>query len=119
MTLAMNASTLLASPPLASPLPFVPPAVLSDNLIFVAVVVGGAVLVLMAFASLFSRFYRKVGPEEAVVISGMGGLRAASGEGTWVYPVLHRAELMDLSVKRIEIAPQGRERTHLQRQHPG
>src|SRR5690606_24328880 len=47
--------------------------------------------------------YRKVGPEEAIVISGKGGLRAASGEGTWVIPVLHRAEQMDLSVKRIEI----------------
>ncbi len=91
----------------ASTAAFVPPAVLSDQLIFAAVIVGGAVLVLLAFASLFSRFYRKVGPEEAVVISGMGGLRAASGEGTWVYPVLHRAELMDLSVKRIEIARKG------------
>ena len=76
-----------------------------------AVMAGLAFLVLlfvlMSIASLFSKFYRKVGPEEAIVISGKGGLRAANGEGTWVIPVLHRAELMDLSVKRIEIARKG------------
>jgi len=64
-------------------------------------------LALLAVGSLFSKFYRKVGPEEAIVISGKGGLRAASGEGTWVVPVLHRAEQMDLSVKRIEIHRKG------------
>ena len=53
---------------------------------------------------MFSQFYRKVGPEEAVVRSGQGGLRAATGSGIFVIPILHRAEQMDLSVKRIEIA---------------
>jgi uncharacterized membrane protein YqiK len=73
----------------------------------IALAVAGAFFVLLAVGSLFSKFYRKVGPEEAIVISGKGGLRAASGEGTWVIPVLHRAEQMDLSVKRIEIHRKG------------
>lgn len=55
----------------------------------------------------FSRFYRKVGPEEAIIKSGAGGLRSATGSGCWVIPILHRAEMMDLSVKRIEIARRG------------
>ncbi|MEO2036900.1 MAG: flotillin family protein, partial [Planctomycetaceae bacterium] len=50
-----------------------------------------------------SRFYRKVGPEEAVIKSGMGGLKATTGHGAWIVPIIHRAEMMDLSVKRIEI----------------
>jgi uncharacterized membrane protein YqiK len=77
----------------------------SVGLVIAAAVI--ALVALLAVGSLFSKFYRKVGPEEAIVISGKGGLRAASGEGTWVIPVLHRAEQMDLSVKRIEIHRKG------------
>ncbi len=55
----------------------------------------------------FSRFYRKVGPEEAIVRSGVGGLSVATGSGIWVIPIAHRAERMDISVKRIEIARRG------------
>ncbi|HEX6985123.1 MAG TPA: SPFH domain-containing protein, partial [Planctomycetaceae bacterium] len=86
------------------------PAVPAVSLEMVGLAVAAVVIFLFALTaigSLFSKFYRKVGPEEAIVISGKGGLRAASGEGTWVIPVLHRAEHMDLSVKRIEIARKG------------
>ena len=71
--------------------------------------VGGFVLFLLflGIAAAFSKFYRKVGPEEALVRSGKGGLWTATGEGIWVFPVLHRAENMDLSVKRIEIHRRG------------
>ena len=83
------------------------PAVTWDTAIIAAGGFAVLLFVLMAVGSLFSKFYRKVGPEEAIVTSGQGGLRAASGEGTWVIPVLHRAEHMDLSVKRIEIHRKG------------
>ncbi|QDT38625.1 flotillin family protein [Stratiformator vulcanicus] len=62
---------------------------------------------IMAVLSMFSKFYRKVGPEEAIIRSGRGGLKSATGEGIWVIPVLHMAEHMDLSVKRIEIPRKG------------
>ena len=67
----------------------------------------GLVVIVSGFALLFSRFYRKVGPEEAIVRSGAGGLKAVTGSGIWVVPIMHRAEGMDLSVKRIEIARKG------------
>jgi len=69
--------------------------------------VGVGVLVVifgsLAIAAVASRFYRKVGPEEAIVRSGFGGLKAVTGSGIVVVPVFHRSEQMDLSVKRIEI----------------
>lgn len=68
---------------------------------------GGLVVLLIGLGILFSKFYRKVGPEEAIILTGKGGLRAATGTGIWVIPILHRAERMDLSVKRIEIARRG------------
>tara|TARA_R110002111_G_scaffold248400_2_gene312079 strand:+ start:1046 stop:3145 length:2100 start_codon:yes stop_codon:yes gene_type:complete len=64
-------------------------------------------IVLVGLAIAFSRFYRKVGPEEALVITGLGGLKVATGTGIIVIPILHRADQMDLSVKRIEIARKG------------
>ncbi|QDT29327.1 Inner membrane protein YqiK [Gimesia panareensis] len=72
------------------------------------VVVGfvGAIF-FSGFLTVVSRFYRKVGPEEALVITGYKGLKVATGEGTLVIPIVHRAEQMDLSVKRIEIARKG------------
>ncbi|MBC8353038.1 MAG: flotillin family protein [Planctomycetes bacterium] len=74
--------------------------------------IGGLALVgliafIIAALFVFSQFYRKVGPEEALVRSGKGGLCAATGTGIFVIPVLHRVDQMDLSVKRIEIHRSG------------
>ncbi len=68
--------------------------------VVIVVVVGGIL-------ALFSQFFRKVGPEEAIVRSGAGGLRAKTGKGIFVIPILHRSEVMDLSLKRIEIKRRG------------
>lgn len=68
---------------------------------------GLAILGVVAVVAALSRFYRKVGPEEALVRSGMGAMKVASGSGMWVIPIMHRVEKMDLTVKRIEIARDG------------
>ena len=91
-------------------LPFpIPPLFAVDTQMLM--IAGGAivfvVLVALGTAALFAQFYRKVGPEEAIVRSGSGGLHAATGAGIWVIPVMHRADRMDLSVKRIEISRRG------------
>ena len=83
-------------------------ALLATN-VFVYFSIGAAIFAVIVVGSilLFSQFYRKVGPEVAIVRSGAGGLKAATGTGIWVVPVMHRAEQMDLSVKRIEITRSG------------
>jgi len=80
-----------------------------DPTIILTIVFGfiGFVVIVMGAAFLASNFYRKVGPEEAIVRSGMGGLKAITGAGIGVIPVIHRWEQMDLSVKRIEIKRKG------------
>ena len=52
------------------------------------------------------RYYRKVNQGSAIVRNGMGGTNV-SFSGDWVIPILHKAELMDISVKRIEIDRSG------------
>ena len=83
-------------------------SVLLANIWITMATVGVAVfIVLVGFAAMLAKFYRKVGPEEALVRSGVNGLKAVTGRGTWVIPIMHRHELMDLSVKRIEIGRKG------------
>src|SRR5690606_12950549 len=65
------------------------------------------ILAIIGMLYMLSRFYRKVGPEEALVKTGWGGLKVVTGSGMMVVPVAHRIEFMDLSVKRIEIKRQG------------
>jgi uncharacterized membrane protein YqiK len=72
------------------------------------------VIAVAVFAFLFGlgllfmliRLYRKVEQGTAIVRNGMGGTKV-SFAGMFVIPVIHRGELMDISVKRIEIDRQG------------
>ena len=78
-----------------------------EPFITVAVAIAISVFALVAILFVISRFYKKVGPEAAIVRSGVGGLKAATGSGVLVIPIMHRWEEMDLSVKRIEIRRNG------------
>ncbi len=70
---------------------------------------AGAAIVIITVGVLvmLAKFYRKVGPEQAIVRSGFSGTKAMTGKGIMVIPILHRAEVMDLSLKRIEIKRRG------------
>ena len=76
-------------------------------LISVGVIVGAIVILGLATAFALSKFYQKVGPEEALVRAGGGRLLVATGAGMWVVPIVHRIDRMDLTLKRIEIARDG------------
>lgn len=62
---------------------------------------------LIALAVAFSKFYRKPGPEEAIVRTGVKGLTVVTGSGMIVVPLIQEAHVMDLSVKRILISRDG------------
>ncbi len=65
-------------------------------------VLGGAVVLTAMFV--FASRYRKVGPNEALVISGGSrGFRIIRGGGTFVVPVLESAETMNLDVMTIHV----------------
>lgn len=71
--------------------------------------IGAAILILIAIGGLFSILtcYRKVEQGRALVRNGIGGTRV-SFSGTVVFPIIHKAEYMDISVKRVEIDRQGK-----------
>jgi len=81
---------------------------MSTDQLMVFIFGGLALLVLLAgFITAFSKFYRKPGPEEAIVRTGVGGLMTITGKGMIVVPLIQEAHLMDLSVKRVLIARDG------------
>ncbi len=79
-----------------------------------ALSIGGGVLVAVVLLIglgallLFSRLFRKVDQGQALIISKTKHVDVTF-TGAMVLPVLHRAEVMDISVKTIEIARTGRE----------
>ena len=72
-----------------------------------AIVTGVILLVLfLGICALIVRCWHKVSQGSAIVRNGMGGTKV-SFSGMVIIPVLHKAELMDISVKRIEIDRSG------------
>ncbi|MCC9641359.1 flotillin family protein [Rhodopirellula sp. JC740] len=73
------------------------------------ILVGGLFLVGLLVAILFNSYYIKVGPDRAIVKSGAGGVRAVTGEGMLIIPLVQQYEFMDLTLKSFEIQRQGSE----------
>jgi uncharacterized membrane protein YqiK len=82
-------------------LPFWLIGTLAGLVIFVVFVFG--------FALLVKNFYKKVLPGEALINNKTRGITEVSFQGSLVLPIVHKAEVMDISVKTIEIDRRGKE----------
>jgi len=67
--------------------------------------VGVMIIILLVIGVLIlvSRFYKKVAQGQALVKTGVGGTKI-SFNGMIVIPIIHKLEIMDISLKTIEIA---------------
>ena len=74
-----------------------------DTVVFIA-----AAIIIFGALSVLLRCYRKVDQGTALVRNGYGGSQV-SFAGKLVFPIIHRLEFMDISVKRIEIYRHGPE----------
>ncbi len=70
----------------------------------VLIAVGVVVFLILAFFVVLSMFYKKIPQGKAIVRTGVGGSKVAFNKGMYVVPVFHKMEIMDISVKKIEIA---------------
>lgn len=66
-------------------------------------------LFLMVIAFFFSRFYRKVDQGRALIVNTMRKEPVVTFTGKIVIPILHRAEVMDISIRTIDIDRRGKE----------
>ena len=69
------------------------------------------ILLFAATAALttFKKYYIVVGPDKAIVKSGLGGLDVTTAGGKFIVPLFHRFEFMDLTLKSFEISREGSE----------
>ncbi|MDA7865604.1 hypothetical protein N9C66_03950 [Akkermansiaceae bacterium] len=81
------------------------PLNIGGSLIITIVVI--AILVIGAAGFLIMTFYRKVEKGTALVRTGFGGTKVYFNGGV-VYPILHRIDHIDISLKRIEIDRTGK-----------
>ncbi len=80
-----------------------------QNLIVAAVVVVVLAIIIAGFAAMVAKFYRKVDQGKALIVNKMSKDPIVTFTGGLVLPVIHRAEVMDISVKTIEIDRRGKE----------
>lgn len=87
----------------------------------IGLTVGAMVLAILLLAFAFAKRYRKVGPNQALIISGRGGVyrtadgrmerrgfRIVRGGGTFVWPVIETAQVLSLELMTIDMQTQGR-----------
>lgn len=73
---------------------------------FILLAVGVIVFIFIAFIVVLSIFYKKVPQGKAIVRTGVGGSQVAFNKGMYVIPIFHKMEIMDISIKKIDIARQ-------------
>ena len=79
------------------------------GLVPVLIVVGIIAFLLFGVLALLARFYKQVDQGRALVVNTMRSEPVVAFTGAIVYPVINRAEVMDLSVKTIDIDRRGKE----------
>lgn len=70
---------------------------------------GAGLIILFGVGALFARFYRQVEQGKALIINTSRAEPSVTFTGKLVLPVVNRAEIMDLSVKTIQIDRRGKE----------
>lgn len=80
----------------------------SSTLFFWGALIGGGFLILIFIMVLIKAFYRMVDQGQVLIINKLGHAEpTVSFTGALVLPVINRAEIMDISVKTIEVDRQG------------
>ena len=68
--------------------------------------VGIGALVLIILMGILARMYRKAGPNEALIVYGLGGTRVVKGRGTVIWPMVQNCRELSLELMSFDVAPQ-------------
>src|ERR1700751_3015112 len=72
----------------------------------ILIVVGLSVFVVLFLINGMARLYRKAGPNEALIVYGLGGTRVVKGQGTMVFPMVQICRDLSLELMSFDVAPQ-------------
>src|SRR3954470_7585097 len=77
-----------------------------SGLLGVGIMAVGLVIVLFIVISTLASLYRKVGPNQALIVYGVGSPRIVKGGGAIVWPMIQRADELSLELMSFDGAPQ-------------
>ncbi len=80
-----------------------------NDLIPIVIAIVALFVLALGAAAIIARFYRKVLQGQALIVNTMKSEPLVTFTGAVVFPIIHRAEVMDISVKTIEIDRRGKE----------
>jgi uncharacterized membrane protein YqiK len=70
----------------------------------IIVIIAGAILfIFLVILGMLASFYKKIPQGKAIVRTGVGGTKVAFNRGMYVIPVFHKMEIMDISLKKVQI----------------
>lgn len=72
----------------------------------VLIVVIIVVLAILAIFFAYSNLYKKVGPNQALIVYGRGGTHVVTGNGLFVIPMFQRSQEFSLELMSFDVAPQ-------------
>ena len=72
----------------------------------VVVIVWSVVAATVLIIAVFTRLYRKAGPNEALVVYGIRGTRIVKGHGTVILPMVENSRELSLELMSFDVAPQ-------------
>ncbi len=75
------------------------------NFISIAIVAGIMVVVVLLLAMIVARLYRKVGPNEALIVYGFGGTKVVKGSGKVIWPMIQQSRELSLELMSFDVAP--------------
>lgn len=82
---------------------------IQEQLIVVIIGIGILALIIFGILVIVARFYQKVDQGKALIVNTMRAEPIVTFTGAVVYPIIHRAEIMDISVKNINIDRRGKD----------
>src|SRR6187397_2341493 len=80
---------------------------MQQQMVLMLIVIGG--LLLLGILVLIARTWRQVDQGYAMIVNKMGTEPKVTFTGAIVLPIINKAEVMDLSVKTIDVARRGKE----------
>lgn len=75
----------------------------------ILIAVGVLAVFIFGMLAMFAKFYRKVEQGYAMIVNTLRSEPEVTFTGRMVYPIIHKAEMMDISLKTIEIDRTGNE----------
>ena len=69
------------------------------------ILVGVLAISLLLILALVARLYRKVGPNQALVVYGFGGTKIVKGSGKVIWPMIQSSRELSLELMSFDVAP--------------